>query len=97
METNCVYIRHIYLNTNRRYFESDIRLTKSFSVQKTALSDIQEFISFPSFTHPILGIAVEEQISFLFRGHEPIYFTENKEKTLRVSYDRDTHTIEYMN
>ncbi len=35
--------------------------------------------------------------SFLFSGHEPIYFTENKEKTLRVSYDRDTHTIEYMN
>ena len=34
---------------------------------------------------------------FLFSGHEPIYFTENKEKTLRVSYDRDTHTIEYMN
>jgi hypothetical protein len=33
----------------------------------------------------------------LFSGHEPIYFTENKEKTLRVSYDRDTHTIEYMN
>ena len=36
-------------------------------------------------------------MSFLFSGHEPIYFTENKEKTLRVSYDRDTHTIEYMN
>ncbi len=34
---------------------------------------------------------------FLFSGYEPIYFTENKEKTLRVSYDRDTHTIEYMN
>jgi hypothetical protein len=33
----------------------------------------------------------------LFSGHEPIYFNENKEKTLRVSYDRDTHTIEYMN
>ena len=26
----------------------------------------------------------------LFSGHEPIYFIENKEKTLRVSYDRDT-------
>jgi hypothetical protein len=25
------------------------------------------------------------------------YFIENKEKTLRVSYDRDTYTIEYMN
>jgi hypothetical protein len=36
-------------------------------------------------------------ILFLFSGHEPIYFNENKEKTLRVSYDRDTHTIEYMN
>ncbi len=34
---------------------------------------------------------------FLFSGHEPLYFTENEEKTLRVSYDRDTHTIEYMN
>ncbi len=34
---------------------------------------------------------------FPFSGHEPIYFTENKEKTLRVSYNRDTHTIEYMN
>ncbi len=33
----------------------------------------------------------------LFRGHEPIYFTENKEKTLPVPYDRDTHSIEYMN
>jgi hypothetical protein len=38
-----------------------------------------------------------QALSFLFSGHEPIYFTENKEKTLRVSYDRDTHTIEYMN
>ncbi len=36
-------------------------------------------------------------VFFLFSGHEPLYFTENKEKTLRVSYDRDTHTIEYMN
>ncbi len=39
----------------------------------------------------------QPRLSFLFSGHEPIYFTENKEKTLRVSYDRDTHTIEYMN
>ncbi len=27
---------------------------------------------------------------FLFSGHEPIYFIENKEKTLRASYDRGT-------
>ncbi len=30
-------------------------------------------------------------------GMSPYIFTENKEKTLQVSYDRDTHTIEYMN
>ncbi len=39
----------------------------------------------------------EDEVVFLFSRHEPLYFTENKEKTLRVSYDRDTHTIEYMN
>ncbi len=43
------------------------------------------------------GIIKFQNIFFLFSEHEPIYFTENKEKTLRVSYDRDTHTIEYMN
>jgi hypothetical protein len=37
------------------------------------------------------------KIFFYFSGHEPLYFIENKEKTLRVSYDRDTHTFEYMN
>ncbi len=33
---------------------------------------------------------------FLFSGHEPIYFIENKEKTLRASYDRGTQIFEYM-
>ncbi len=31
-----------------------------------------------------------------FSGHEPIYFIENKEKTLRASYDRDTQIVDYM-
>jgi hypothetical protein len=34
---------------------------------------------------------------FQFSGHEPIYFIENKEKTLRASYDRDTQIVDYMN
>ncbi len=46
---------------------------------------------------PFHFIYHHKQSFFLFSGHEPIYFTENKEKTLRVSYDRDTHTIDYMN
>ena len=29
-------------------------------------------------------------------GHEPIYFIENKEKTLRASYDRGTQIVDYM-
>ncbi len=33
---------------------------------------------------------------FLFSGHEPIYFIENKEKTLRASYDRSTQIVDYM-
>ncbi len=33
---------------------------------------------------------------FLFSGHEPIYFIENKEKTLRASYDRGTQIFDYM-
>jgi hypothetical protein len=33
---------------------------------------------------------------FLFSGHEPIYFIENKEKTLRASYDRGTQIVDYM-
>jgi hypothetical protein len=33
---------------------------------------------------------------FQFSGHEPIYFIENKEKTLRASYDRDTQIVDYM-
>ncbi len=33
---------------------------------------------------------------YLFSGHEPIYFIENKEKTLRASYDRGTQIVDYM-
>jgi hypothetical protein len=33
---------------------------------------------------------------FLFSGHEPIYFIENKEKTLRASYYRGTQIFDYM-
>ncbi len=36
------------------------------------------------------------EIFFLFSGHEPIYFIENKEKTLRASYDRGTQLVDYM-
>ncbi len=36
------------------------------------------------------------KLSFQFSGHEPIYFIENKEKTLRASYDRDTQIADYM-
>ncbi len=34
--------------------------------------------------------------NILFSGHEPIYFIENKEKTLRASYDRGTQIFDYM-
>ena len=34
--------------------------------------------------------------TFLFSRHEPIYFIENKEKTLRASYDRGTQIFDYM-
>jgi hypothetical protein len=33
---------------------------------------------------------ISESLEILFSGHEPIYFIENKEKTLRASYDRGT-------
>ncbi len=33
---------------------------------------------------------------FLFSGHEPIYFIENKEKTLRATYGRGTQIVDYM-
>ncbi len=33
---------------------------------------------------------------FLFSGHEPIYFIENKEKTLQASYDRGTQICDYL-
>ncbi len=37
-----------------------------------------------------------EMVYFQFSGHENIYFIENKEKTLRASYDRDTQIVDYM-
>ncbi len=43
----------------------------------------------PSLEHGI-------QRGFLVSGHEPIYFIENKEKTLRASYDRGTQIVDYM-
>jgi hypothetical protein len=45
---------------------------------------IVEHILFSNFGH------------FLFSGHEPIFFIENKEKTLRASYDRGTQIFDYM-
>ncbi len=39
---------------------------------------------------------MEGGVVFLFSGHEPIYFIENKEKTLRASYDRGTQIFDYM-
>jgi hypothetical protein len=42
-----------------------------------------------------LGLPDPESF-FQFNGHEPIYFIENKEKTLRASYDRDTQMVDYM-
>jgi hypothetical protein len=38
----------------------------------------------------------EDGKCFLFSGHEPIYFIENKEKTLRASYDRGTQIFDNM-
>jgi hypothetical protein len=43
------------------------------------------------------GEAVGEVVTIiLFSGHEPIYFIENKEKTLQASYDRDPQIVDYM-
>ncbi len=39
---------------------------------------------------------VMKEKNFQFSGHEPIYFIENKEKTLRASYDRGTQIVDYM-
>ncbi len=39
---------------------------------------------------------LDKILFFLFSGHEPIYFIENKEKTLRASYDRGTQIVDYM-
>jgi hypothetical protein len=43
-----------------------------------------------------MGGGMESEFIFLFSGHEPIYFIENKEKTLRASYDRGTQIFDYM-
>ncbi len=45
---------------------------------------------------PITQYSKNEEYVFLFSGHEPIYFIENKEKTLRASYDRGTQIFDYM-
>ena len=44
----------------------------------------------------IITIPTPNLTYFLFSGHEPIYFIENKEKTLRASYDRGTQIVDYM-
>jgi len=41
-------------------------------------------------------VIVQYAVIFLFSGREPIYFIENKEKTLRASYDRGTQIFDYM-
>jgi hypothetical protein len=43
-----------------------------------------------------LPVAVFKEKLFIFSGHEPIYFIENKEKTLRASDDRGTQVVDYM-
>jgi hypothetical protein len=44
------------------------------------------------------GVPERRVEDFLFSGQEPIYFIENKEKTLRAraSYDRGTQIFDYM-
>ncbi len=51
----------------------------------------KKFLIFFTFLKPLY-----EPILFPFSGHEPIYFIENKEKTLRASYDRGTQIFDYM-
>ena len=46
--------------------------------------------------HYIAPLTLYANLFFLFSGHEPIYFIENKEKTLRASYDRGTQIVDYM-
>ncbi len=41
-------------------------------------------------------LTLRHRLFILFSGHEPIYFIENKEKTLRASYDRGTQIFDYM-
>jgi hypothetical protein len=46
--------------------------------------------------HGLFTGVLPNEIFFPFSGHEPIYFIENKEKTLRASYDRGTQIFDYM-
>ncbi len=43
-----------------------------------------------------MGYGPWTMVFVLFSGHEPIYFIENKEKTLQASYDRGTQIFDYM-
>jgi hypothetical protein len=56
-----------------------------FSIKLFGNKDVRKRIKLPS----DMSLAMMQK-SFLFSGHEPIYFIENKEKTLRASYDRGT-------
>jgi hypothetical protein len=53
--------------------------------------------AWPLLSYAILKLSKHHHFdTFLFSGHEPIYFIENKEKTLRASYDRGTQIVDYM-
>jgi hypothetical protein len=90
------YDIHIKMDVFPASIESDIKENSS-EERKSISICIFNTISTSAESTNLKVKSIEIVKSFLFRGHEPIYFTENKEKTLRVSYDRDTHTIEYMN
>jgi hypothetical protein len=53
-------------------------------------------VELPASIHRIGKQIRKELKGFQFSGHEPIYFIENKEKTLQASYDRDTQLGDYM-
>jgi len=44
----------------------------------------------------MINVNATDLRTFLFSGHEPIYFIEIKEKTLQASYDRGTQIFDYM-
>ncbi len=66
---------------------------QTFSVQCCTCSIIQHFNRVISYYFQLI---YKKQTLFQFSGHEPINFIENKEKTLRASYDRDTQIVDYM-